>query len=84
MDGIWIMLGLIVICLLLVWVLTSSDTLDDILRERADYDVWLRRNQISEQKERELEKQKDDLEHKGKMNELKNEVDKLEKMLKGK
>lgn len=84
MDGIWIMLGLIVICLLLVWVLTSSDTLDDILRERADYDVWLRRNQMSEQKEKELERQKDDLEHKSKMSELKNEVDKLEKMLKGK
>lgn len=76
MIGLIILGSLILVAVGLIWLLASDKPiLDDILRERVDYDVWLRRNTISEEKER-------DLEHKSKMNDLKEEIHKLENLLK--
>lgn len=33
-----------------VWYITKSDEVDDIIRERIDYDVWLRRHNLTEEK----------------------------------
>jgi hypothetical protein len=59
------------------YLMSRKSNLDEILRERADYDVWLRRNEISEQKER-------DLEHQTKMSDIQREREKLENLLKNK
>ena len=77
--------GVVLIFVFLVWFMTRDNTvLDDVLRDRADYDIWLRRNSISEEREKLLQREQEDLTHKQKMNELKNEVDKLENLLKKK
>jgi hypothetical protein len=59
------------------YLMSRKGNLDEILRERADYDVWLRRNEISEQREK-------DLDHQTKMNEIQREREKLENLLKNK
>jgi len=84
MIGLVILFVLIVVCIGIIWLMTSRHTeLDDVLRERVDYDVWLRRNSMSEEKERQVQKDKDVLDHDKRMMELKKEVDKLEEILKG-
>lgn len=75
--------GVVLIFVFLVWFMTRDNTvLDDVLRDRADYDIWLRRNSISEEREKLLQREQEDLTHQKKMNELKSEVDKLENLLK--
>ena len=77
--------GVVLIFVFLVWFMTRDNTvLDDVLRDRADYDIWLRRNSISEEREKLLQREQEDLTHKQKMNDLKSEVDKLENLLKKK
>jgi hypothetical protein len=82
MIGIFILGSLMLFAVGLIWFICSdSPLLDDVLRERADYDIWLRRNSISEEKEKNMERQKDNLDHQTKMHDLKKEVDTLEKLL---
>jgi hypothetical protein len=66
----------------MIWFMTSNHTeLDDIIRERVDYDVWLRRNSISEEQEKTIQRQKEDMEHQKRLKELKDEKSSIEKLL---
>ena len=66
----------------MIWFMTSNHTeLDDIIKERVDYDVWLRRNSISEEQEKSIQRQKDELEHQKRLKELKDEKSLIDKLL---
>ena len=85
MIGYIILFALILVFVGMIWLVTSRHSvLDDVLRERVDYDMWLRRNEISEEKERETQKGRDAFEHDKRMAELKKEVDKIEGLLRDK
>jgi hypothetical protein len=43
---------LIAVISLIVWLSTREDEIDEIVRERIDYDVWLRRHNLTEEKEK--------------------------------